>query len=125
MSTTSEATSIISNSTITSNVAGAPTQPVCCFVFQDTITEVYAQIFTQHSYTRLVNVTSYTVRVTPGPETSETNIETNIYPTNASFTETVQAGFNPLSLFYNYAPAPTETSSAYNTSQFVTHGVTV
>ena len=120
-----EPTSIISNLTLTSNISDGPTPSVCCFVFQDTVTEVWARLFTTSTYYNVVNVTSYTVRVTPGPETTETNIETNIFTTNATFMEPVEVGGNPITLFNNVAPRPSQTEFSYNSSQLITHGITV
>ncbi|KAG9240665.1 hypothetical protein BJ878DRAFT_524976 [Calycina marina] len=119
-------TTIHLTSTVLETKTASPTDaPVCCFVFQDTATELWAQIFTTSTYVATVNITSYTVRVTPGPSTTETNIETNIYTTVANFTTPISVGENPISLFSNIAPGPAQSTSLYNASKLVTHGVTV
>jgi len=122
-----ESISITSSAPLTSNLARAPAPSVCCFVFQDTVTELWAELYTTSIFAKIVNITSYTVRVTPGPKTAETSIETNVYTTNASFTSLVEVGTNPISLYNNVVPGPSETSALYmkNATQIVTHGVTV
>jgi len=120
-----EPTPTVLNASLTSNRGGTPTQPVCCFVFQDTVTEVWAELYSTATYYGIVNLTSYTVRVTPGPNTAETNIETNVFTTNATFSTRLSVGGNPLSLYNNVAPRPSQTETSYTSSQLVTHGVTV
>ncbi|KAH8588116.1 hypothetical protein B0O99DRAFT_376923 [Bisporella sp. PMI_857] len=120
--------SLFSNSTSTSTVAVSPTPTpsACCFVFIDQITEIWAELYSTSIFYDVVNVTSYTIRVTPGPNTTQTNIETNIYTTNATFTTSFADGDNPLTLFDNQAPMPNQTvATVYNQSQIVTHGVTL
>jgi hypothetical protein len=64
--------------------------------------------------------------VTPFPDTTSTNFETNVYTTNATFRFTQPDGQNPISLFNNNAPGPNQTEIlTYNSSQLVTAGVTM
>jgi hypothetical protein len=60
---------------------------------------------------------------------TETNYETNVYTTNATFYQSENFGVNPISLYTNTAPHPTETTNILNATQIgtqiVTGGVTV
>lgn len=77
----------------------------------------------------VVNITSLTVRVTPGPDTITTNIETNIHTTNATFSTSIPVGKNPIALFDNDAPGVAQQITKYadheSTKSTVIGGVTV
>jgi hypothetical protein len=73
----------------------------------------------------VVNKTSLTIRVTPFPNVTSTNIETNVYATNGTFSFPIAVGKNPISLFANDAPGIAETTTVYNASQTVLAGVTL
>ncbi len=75
----------------------------------------------------VVNLTSITTLVTPYPTTTSTNYETNVYLTNATFYQTADTGFNPISTFRNDRPGPLETTISLNgsLSTVVTGGATV
>ena len=74
---------------------------------------------------QVVNVTSITTYITPYSNGTVTNYKTNVHTTNASFTSTIQVGYNPASLLINDAPQPIETDVALNGSQVVTAGATL
>lgn len=107
----------------------SPTTSNCCFVVQDTLTENWWQIYsTEPVAYYVVNLTSITALVTPYMDTTVTNYETNIYTTNASYTQTDEIGQNPVSLFFNNAPQPAEMAVVLGSSigsQVVTAGKTM
>lgn len=115
-----------SNNTSPSKTSTPPaTAPVCCFVIQETVNEVWAEIYWTSTWYQVVNKTSVTARVTPYPNTTITNLETNVYTTNATFQTPEAYGTNLLQDFANNAPGPTETNSWYNASQIVIAGQTI
>jgi len=59
------------------------------------------------------------------PNGTSTNIETNVYPTSATFSIPVGIGTNLIQDFYINAPGPTETDIAYNVSSTVIGGTTL
>ena len=65
------------------------------------------------------------IQVTPYPTTTVTNYETNVYLTNATFTSTIAFTTNPISLYTNPAPHPTESAKGLNGTQIVTGGTTI
>lgn len=97
----------------------------CCFVVQDTVSEVYWQKFITKTYYSIVNLTSITTYVTPYPATTLSAITTNVYTTNASFPYSTDVGMNPIGLYYNDVRAVSETAKSLNGSQIVTAGITV
>lgn len=120
----SPATARFSNS---STITTAPSSlaSACCFAVQDTVSEVYWNIYTTHTTYSIVNLTSITTFVTPYPTTTISNIETNIYTTNASFLFSNNIGRNPVTLYSNPGGVPAQTSTALNGTQTITAGVTV
>lgn len=66
-----------------------------------------------------MNKTAVTAHITPFPNTTITNYETNVAPTNAIFSTGVDAGFDPLPSYSNDAPGPEFAVTMYNTSQLV------
>lgn len=97
----------------------------CCFVVQDTVSEVYWQKFITKTYYSIVNLTSITTYVTPYPTITLSAITTNVYTTNASFPYSTDVGENPIGLYYNDVRVVQETVKSLNGSQIVTAGVTV
>jgi hypothetical protein len=98
----------------------------CCFVVQDTVSEVWWEMFTTITYYDIVNLTSITTYVTPYPTTTFSAVTTNVYTTNASFSYTDNIGGNPIYLYANVdGPRIPQTAIAINGSQTVTAGVTV
>ncbi|KAE8446629.1 hypothetical protein EG329_011822 [Mollisiaceae sp. DMI_Dod_QoI] len=102
-----------------------PTDPtlVCCFVIQDTVSEDWWQQTSYLSTTSLVNLTSYTTYITHLPNITTTRIETNVYPTNASFSFTLTVGRNPISNLLNQAPTPTQITHILTDTAIMTGGV--
>lgn len=118
-------TNMSSSSTTT---AAGPTPSNCCFIVQDVVNEYWWDIYNTTSATSVVTLTSITVFITPGLNTTITNFETNVYTTNASTTVAIPVGQNPISLFWNNAPQPVEVSVELESStgsQIVTAGVTM
>jgi hypothetical protein len=99
--------------------------PVCCFVVQDVVSEEWWDIVTTSTVYYVVNVTEITAHITPYPTTAVTSYEFNVQTTNASFPFTIQLGANPISLFGNSAPHPTEVAQPINGTALVTGGTTV
>jgi hypothetical protein len=116
-----------SNTTTTSS--GPPAfrtpPPVCCFVVQDVVSEEWWNIERSSSVYKVVNLTKITAHITSWPGTTTTSYDINVRTTNASFPFTIQVGYNPISLFDNSAPHPTEVDHSNNGSALITGGVTV
>jgi hypothetical protein len=111
----------------TSSDAPALTPPpfACCFVVQDVVSEEWWEIFSMSSVYKVVNVSKITAHVSSWPGTTTTSYETNVQTTNASFPFSIQVGYNPISLFGNFAPHPSEATQSNNGSALITGGVTV
>ena len=110
----------------TSNsVSTSTTPPVCCFVVQDVVSEEWWGMVTTSSVYKVVNLSLITAHVTSWPGTTTTSYETNVQTTNASFPFTIELGYNPISLFDNDAPQPTEITYSNNGTALITGGVTV
>ncbi|KAH8646402.1 hypothetical protein BGZ60DRAFT_244159 [Tricladium varicosporioides] len=110
-----------------STITTAPSSlaSACCFAVQDTVSEVYWNIYTTLTTYSVVNLTSITTFVTPYPNKTVSNIETNIYTTNASFLFVNNIGRNPVTLYSNPGGGPAQTSTSLNGTQTITAGVTV
>jgi hypothetical protein len=109
-----------------SNDAPAPTHPPsCCFVVQDVVSEEWWEIFSMSSVYKVVNISRITAHVSSWPGTTTTSYETNIQTTNASFPFSIQVGYNPISMFGNFASHPSEVTQSINGTALITGGVTV
>ena len=73
----------------------------------------------------MINLTSITTLITPYPNGTVTNIVTNVYLTNGTFTWPGTGGANPISGYRNGAPGPAEVTAELNGTAVVTGGVTV
>ena len=80
---------------------------------------------TTSSVYKVVNLSMITAHVTSWPGTTTTSYEINVQTTNASFPFTIQLGYNPISLFDNGAPHPTEVTYSNNGTALITGGVIV
>jgi hypothetical protein len=80
---------------------------------------------TTSSVFKVVNLSKITAHVSSWPGTTTTSYEVNVQPTNASFPFTINLGRNPISLFGNGAPHPTQVSHSNNGTALVTGMVTV
>jgi hypothetical protein len=98
---------------------------VCCFVIQDTVSEDFWEITNYSTTAFVVNLTSLITYVTQLPNLTTTRYETKVYTTNASFTFTHEVGRNPLGLFTNDAPEPTEAINRLNGTAIETGGIVV
>jgi hypothetical protein len=94
-------------------------------VVQDVVSEEWWDIVTSTSVYKVVNLTQITAHVTPYPTTTITSYEFHVQTTNASFPFTIPLGVNPISLFGNAAPHPTEVAQPINGTALVTGGVAV
>ena len=98
---------------------------LCCFVVQDVVSEEWWDIIATSSIYTVVNETQITAHLTPYPTTTITSYEINVIPTNASVPVTAQFGANPIPLFANGAPLPTQVDQSNSGTALVTGGVTV
>jgi 3-polyprenyl-4-hydroxybenzoate decarboxylase len=98
---------------------------ICCFVVQDVVSEEWWDIVQTSSIYTVVKRTQITAHLTPYPTTTITSYEYNVQTTNASFPVTAQIGVNPISLFGNGAPLPTQVAQSNNGTALITGGVTV
>ncbi|KAK0113417.1 hypothetical protein ONS95_013674 [Cadophora gregata] len=113
------------NSSFTS-ASSSPTPTACCFLVQDTVSEVWWQITSYSSTLTTVNLTSITTLITKFPNTTLTNFETNIYPTGVSATWTYRVGANPIANEPNYVLRPTEAEQILEgTAPITTGGIVV
>jgi hypothetical protein len=109
-----------------SQAAASPNPDLlCCFVVQDIVSEEWWDIVATSSIYTEVDETQITAHLTPYPTTTITSYEINVYPTNASLPVTAQVGLNPIPLFSNGAPLPTQVDQSNNGTALVTGGVTV
>ncbi|EPE35813.1 hypothetical protein GLAREA_05151 [Glarea lozoyensis ATCC 20868] len=126
--TTGSSGNATSNNTIPAPKRTSVAPLNCCFLVQDTVSEVWWEQYSTRSAVSLVNLTSYTYYVTPMPTTTVTSTKTEVIETNATFYVTVGNGRNPLTLFENSSPGPYQATSrllGINTTQIVTAGVTI
>ena len=98
---------------------------LCCFVVQDVVSEQWWDIIATSSIYTEIDQTHITAHLTPYPTTTVTNYEINVVPTNASFPVTAQVGANPIPLFSNGAPLPTQVDKEINGTALMTGGITV
>ena len=80
---------------------------------------------TTSSVFKVVNLSKITPHVLSLPGTTTTSYETNVQPTTASLPFTINLGQNPISLFRNDAPHPTEVTHSNNGTALITGTVTV
>ena len=73
----------------------------------------------------VINLTSITTYITPYKNGTVTNIVTNVYLTNGTFTWPKTDGANPITDYLNGAPAPSEVTEELTGTAVVTGGVTV
>ncbi|CAG8948928.1 hypothetical protein HYFRA_00002055 [Hymenoscyphus fraxineus] len=113
------------NSTVPA-ITGAPSAASgCCFVVQDTVSQIYWKKYVTITLYSIVNLTSITTYVTPYPTTTFSSVTTNVYTTNASFSYSKDVAKNPIALYYNEAGSVSQSWKSLNGSQIVTAGVTV
>jgi hypothetical protein len=94
-------------------------------VVQDVVSEEWWDIVTTSSVYKVVNLTQITAHVTPYPTTTITSYEVHVQTTNTSFPFTIELGVNPIPLFGNAAPYPTEIAQPINGTALITGGVSV
>ncbi|KAH6675061.1 hypothetical protein B0J14DRAFT_28081 [Halenospora varia] len=94
----------------TSSSASKVTQN-CCFFLQDTINEYWWEAYGTTIFNQVVNLTSITQYLTPLPNGTVTSFKTNVYTTNATFTQSSLIGQDPVSLYGNNAPGPVESTT--------------
>lgn len=63
--------------------------------------------------------------ITQYPNSTVTNIVTNVYTTNASFYTPVELDINPIADFLNAAPGPHQSATQLNGTAIITAGVTM
>jgi len=107
------------------SISQSPTPSVCCFVVQDTVSEVWWQVTSYSSTFSIVNLTSLTKLITKYPNTTLTNYEINVYPTGVSSTWTYLIGANPIKNEINYGPGPSEVEVTLNYTTPITTGNSV
>ncbi|KAE9375810.1 hypothetical protein N431DRAFT_308933, partial [Stipitochalara longipes BDJ] len=98
---------------------------ICCFVVQDVVSEEWWEIFTTSSTYEVVNQTQITAHLTPYPTTTITSYEIHVQTTNASFPISAQIGVDPIALFGNGAPHPTEVVQSNTGTALITGGITM
>lgn len=114
-----------STSSNTTSISEPVTPSVCCFVVQDTVSEVWWQITSYSSKFNVVNLTSLTTLITKYPNTTSTNYKINIYTTELSTTWTHLIGTNPIKNEMNYGPGPSEVEVTLDHTTLITTGDTV
>jgi len=106
----------------TSAITTAPTATgACCFVVQDTVSEVFWERLNTGTTYYVINVTSVvcyllfahysctnidklqTTYLTPFSDSTHTNYKTNVYTSNATFITSTHEPLNPVSLYPNSA----------------------
>ena len=92
---------------------------------QDTVTQEYWNLTTYSTGQAVINLTSITTFITPFPNGTITNIVTNVYSTNGTFSWPFTGGVNPISDYANGAKPPMQTSEILSGTAIVTGGVTV
>ena len=92
---------------------------------QDTVSEDWWQMTTFSTGQSVINLTSITTYITPFKNGTVTNIVTNVYLTNGTFSWPITGGVNPISDYINGAPGPSQVATELTGTAVVTGGVTV
>lgn len=89
------------------------------------VSEIWWETIRTSTLWTLVNHTLITAYVSSWPGTTTTRYKIDVQTTSASFIVTAEVGKNPISLFNNAGPRPSEVTKSVEGTALVTGGATM